>query len=151
MPNSEDFEIRNQHFNLIKFIFVIVFSVIFAVGYTIRMVVDLSAKPMEWCVMIAPAILLLLSVVGIICCYQVKFIFKNNMFMYKEPLKKIKSASAENISCVNIHKDFKDINRVIFIDKNGEEVLSFTDDGTVIICKVFTDTLNRLNIHINYV
>ncbi len=157
MPSSEDFEIRNQDFEirnqrfiLIMFIFLIVFSVIFAVGYTIRMTVDLSAKPIEWCVIIAPAILLLLAVAGIICCYKVKFIFKDNTFMYKEPFKKPKSANAENISCVNVHKGIK-VHEVIFIDKKGKAVLSFTDDGTVIICKAFTNTLNRLNIPINYI
>lgn len=150
MSDSENFEIKSQHFHLLTCLCFIFLFAVFAVIIIVRLAADATTRPVEWCILSVAVIPILLLVVMILYYSKIRFIYKDGVFMYKVPFAKVKSVKAEGVSCVKIRKAPNDFNSVSFIGKDGKVALTFNDDGTVIICKMFTDLLERLAIPINY-
>ena len=145
MDITDGFIIKNKPHILAFAITGIIASAIIAGSFVVLILYCEINSPAVWAVMIMPAFTLSVSLLGLYCYKKEKFIFKDGVFTYIKVFKKTQSAPAESISEVIFRKNMLLV-KVEFINKKGEPVISFLDDGTAFENVTFLDTLKKLEI-----
>lgn len=145
MEDNTEFMIKNKPFALAFAIFGFIASAIIA-GCFITLIIYCKIENWAiWFLLVLPAFTLVIACLGIYVYIKEKFILKNGVFTYIKVFKKAQSAPVDSIEEVIFHSNFLLV-KVEFLNKKGESVISFLDDGTAYENIVFLDALTKLEI-----
>lgn len=146
-----EFEIKSPKWSLV------LYSVLLSIGLIALIVLTilLYLKILPWPCFAFIFVTLILIIPSIFCIYayyKEKFYFKDGTYGYIKPFKKSNFAKLSEIDHVEIRTKGESIFiTVVFIGKNGNDLIKFLDDGTAFIDGLFIKSLEINNIPYKYI
>lgn len=134
MNRAYDFEIKNPKWQTVFFCVMIAISLlILTASVIVPWLRSGSLPPKNTLVqaLVISGFFLFLGIMGLYVCFTEEFSLENGVFYYVKPFRKNQSARVEQVARVELQIKAGILN-IVFLDRDGNRLINFYDDGTAL-------------------